>query len=210
MLHFAIACAGGNMAENPGAEDVINRTAIKIPGVSFSEKLPAHGWTVKKSSGTCIWGVSEQEKHSGLYSIFCKVKSKNASGDFEFHILMENSQEKQGTAFRPDTVYYFSFWVKGSSFFTLNGRYLEETEDSTEAELKYMGIHSTSSAYPSSNWTKYEIAFTTSPKMRRLTPVIQICGNFGLREGDTVFIDDVEITPFEEKFPYSLNIKLIK
>lgn len=209
------AAYGDNLMPAPGAETVEDsQTAEPIPGISFSEKIPSSGWNIQKSSGTCIMGITDKESHSGNYCVFYKIKSKNASGDFQVLIKLTENINRKGIedfsipAFKPGSVYYFSFWVKAEGHFSVKGRYLEWEQHSDKATLKYMGIHSCASLSPSPTWTKYKIAFATSSHMQKILPVIQICGKSDSDKDDIVFIDDVEILEFEEKFPESLPVRM--
>ena len=196
----------GNLMPNPGAEKILaNPGNIKLPGIIFSRHIPAFGWGIRKSCGTGEFGITDKEKHSGKYSVFCKIKEKNSAGHFKIYIQLGENIKSSGQTkvifFKTDTVYYFSCWVKAKGNFVINRRYLELKTDSGKPHVKYMGIKNRSSFYPLDKWEKYEIAFTVSGRTKKVVPVIQIVGTLLSKPGDVIFIDDIKIIPFNEKYP---------
>lgn len=207
LLAIGIGCAqdGGNLMPNPGTEEAIEaKNLTSSAGVTFSGNAPAFGWAIKKSSGVCEFGITEQERHSGNYSVFCKIKKRNEVGGFKFHIrLGEDIQPAGGKSIfrlKPATIYYFSFWCKAKGHLTAIPRYDEEEKDSGKPKMKYVGLRGMT-IFPAEEWRKYETVFTTSCDMMKVIPIIQICSTDFSKAGDAIFIDDVEIIPFDEKFP---------
>jgi len=197
---------GGNLMPNSGAEKTTKTSgAVEVPGVLLTDNIPALGWTIRKLCGTAVFGVTDAEKHSGNYSVFCELKQKNSAGDFEMHIkvgesLKNDTQEGLALNLKPDTIYYFSFWMKTKGSFRVIGRYEEWETGMDKSKLKYMGIKNRATFPPTSEWKKYEITFTTSSKMERCIPILHIKNTLASEEGDIIFIDDIEIMPFDEKY----------
>jgi hypothetical protein len=191
---------------NPGVEKTNKKTDnIKLSGVFLDGKLPKGGWTIKNSTGTSVFGVSNKNPHSGSYCLYSGIKTKNPKGVSEFFIrLGENIPGIKTPAsvllLKPDTTYYFSFWIRAEGKIRVILRYEEHEKNAATSKLKYIGLNNKAMViYPDEKWKKYETVFTTSSRMIKAVPVLQVVGKDFSQEGNTVFIDDVEIIPFDEK-----------
>jgi hypothetical protein len=193
----------GNMMPNPGAEEVSKSPeSLKLNGIFLGSKIPINGWKIKKSCGIAEFGATDRERHSGRFSVYCKVIKKNRHDKFLFFVITGKNLPLEDCEFKelklkPDTAYYFSCWVKAKGRFIVSGRYKETYADSKD-KLEYMGIKGHPRMYPVNEWRKYEAVFATSPEMKTCAPILQIFSTDFTEEGDEIFIDDVMIVPFDK------------
>jgi hypothetical protein len=205
LLVIIVAAYGcrGNMMPNPGAEEVGKSPEfLKLNGTFFGPEIPVNGWKIKKSCGIAEFGATDKERHSGRFSVYCKVIKKNKNDRFLFFVITGQSlplkdREFKELKLKPDTAYYFSCWVKAKGRFIASGRYKETYADSKD-KLKHMGIKGHPQMCPVNEWRKYEAVFATSPEMKTCAPILQVLNTDFTEEGDEIFIDDVVIVPFEE------------
>jgi len=200
------AAMDNNLMKNPGCEDVLSVHGAKGARPYL---IPKAGWGFVKSSGSFKYQATAKEAHTGKYSLGCTMVKKNSAGSFELNLCFggckNGVKEQPEIKFAPDTVYYVSFWAKASGSFVLYLRYFEWDSNNTTPELKYSSIRD---FYPTGDWKKYEWVFTTSPEMKNAVPVIKINNTDLSKGGDTVYFDDVEITPFALKYPGTLPVKI--
>ncbi len=179
-----------NLVKNPSAENVKYNYPV--------------GWGKGRASGKFEWGVSEEEKHSGKYSVYVKLKEffedkKGAKKGFGGGITLG-----KGIVFKPDTEYKFSFWMKTTA------PYIRIWTNQFKAEGKPLYSQRTSLGVhlkpTDEEWHEYTGKFVTAANVNSIVLCFYLHGrekqwasNPGIPLGTVMYIDDVDINEARAK-----------
>ncbi|MDD5688232.1 MAG: carbohydrate binding domain-containing protein [Elusimicrobia bacterium] len=189
----------GNLIRNPGAEDDIDWWSSFIP-----------------YQNAISWGTTDKEAHTGKKSAYLVLLNCNVIPDdmilskpfFEAGLIVGKSTgtyyrciAPEGYQVKPNTKYYFSFWLKGKGFtgglsvvpwgFDDNGsscdRFIKSTLDKKIVTSDY--------------WTEYKGYFTMKETTKKIVLVFYVNAkdNIDATQGATFYVDDVYIGLTEPK-----------
>ncbi len=205
------AGAATNIMPNPGAEEVGASPYSGYPQELLSlrgkaaEFIPIEGWGCYPSCGYCTWGATDKEVHSGKYSAFLTVDGSDDRGVTDLNICLGQTDGRNGKyAFtaKANTAYRFSFWLKGDPApAVVYVRWLAwKTEEGLpeDREWRDTNLIGSKRIIPSAEWKKYEGTFTTAADTKKFVVRIQIPLQAKSQKGQTIYIEDVEITELTE------------
>ncbi len=156
------------------------------------------GWKKALSSGKFEWGVSEEEKHSGRYSAFVKVKGYYTDKNGTKFLGGGVATGMVSANIKPNTEYKFSFWMKTTSPYV---RVWSSQLSANKKKNRYAVPTSADWLKPvDSKWHKYSGKFITSSEINAISLSFYITGrkekwgrNSGIPLGSIMYIDDVAL-----------------
>jgi len=214
VLVVSLASAAGaatNLMTNPGAEKMELSPysgypqELLTPRARMAEAIPAQSWGCYPSCGFCTWGVTDKEAHGGKYSAFLAVDGSDSRGVTELNLCLGQTDGRSGKyAFvaKAKTTYYFSFWLKGnpapSAVYVrwLGWKTEDGSMDADKREWRDTNLIGKGGIVPGTEWKKYEGTFMTTADTKKFAMRIQIPVQAAAQKGQTIYVDDVEISEF--------------
>lgn len=222
VIHAQVYPEKTNLIVNPGIEDVIeteearklipeeqHRREIQYFQLAPGRLLPRE-WLPYSGGGYGIWGATDEQAHSGKYSIFLTFKNFHKSQDKDMAVLFINTKPVE---VEPDTEYEFSFWIKGNiPLISIKGFIWNEKEERISLEtsglikgLRKDGISQRGMQKggvviaPGEQWSQYSLIIKTTVDSKRLQMRIGLDNmNQPLVPGQTIYVDDVRLISLEK------------
>ncbi|MCK4626916.1 MAG: hypothetical protein KAV00_16510, partial [Phycisphaerae bacterium] len=170
-----------NIAPNPGVEK------------AGSAKLP-EGWSQYRNTPADV-GRSGKVYHSGKSSTYLKITTFRSNDTVNAGLAAGltsgwNTGSEKAIPVKPDTKYYYSFYVKGGGFTRkINVRPWGFKTDGTGKDVKFPSV----AVVPTEKWTQYVGSFTTKAETGRVVLMFHV---YAVRDRDVkmnaiFFVDDV-------------------
>ena len=195
--------AGSAIVTNPGAEDVC--LSVLFPSeyrharAAMTEQVPV-GWGCYIGGGSCRWGSTTDNPHSGERCAFVELTEFHREGPSKGAInvslipaLTDGYVGRHALRLKAGTTYEFAFWLRGD---VPRLNVVAQTWTSATAEKATRGTLDCSlkTIEPTSAWREYRGRFTTKADTQRFALKIHAGGsvNSGAKLG-SFYLDDVEL-----------------
>jgi len=207
-----------NLISNPGIENVIateeakklisveqHQGNILYFGLIPSTMLPRE-WFPYSGGGYGVWGATDEQAHSGKYSIFLLFKDFQKYQGSDIISLFLHTQQVE---VEPDTEYEFSFWIKGNipivtirgflwndknERFFLEGSGLIKELRKDGVVIRGISLRQPVKISANEQWSHYSMLIRINGESKRLQMRIGLDDmNQPLASGNTIYIDDVQL-----------------
>ncbi len=185
-----------------------------------SGKKSVPDWKLYVGSGSVDWGRTSKEAHSGKYSVlfsFYDRLMKGGKARLNAAVYVgggDGISGKEAISVEPESIYEFSFWVKGNlPRLGLRGTGWPKGDESSKSRqrLKITSVRKNgfpvritgapnrrygrkAVIQPTGEWTKYSGKVTMAHNTAKFALGIAIENSSQLQPGQTVYIDDVSIS----------------
>jgi hypothetical protein len=181
--------AGTSLILNGGAEELTPKG------------LPQHWDLYLGNVPRPVWGAKTGVSHTGLRAAFLTVDKPDSESYYCCGVVAGDCDGYSGGrayAVLPDSVYRISAWIRGNGFkrqVALEAWGFDEKGGARDRSLGSTRL------LPTDTWTRHELFIKTSSTTRRLAPLVFIYGrkDRDIVPGATVYVDDVELRPVENK-----------